>query len=696
MNHYRGISLLPLLYLSVLCFVGSEILFAAQNVNNFYHIQNSLVQQNNHVDSGADRDNNVSATVFDHLGFPNDSATVYFISTQWDTSIAVGTDIAGIASTEIDTGLWSVYAHNNSDNGTYIDLWDGGVFQVTSDGMVDNVELYLYPRSEYGFLIASMRTSYNGEIMDYIPMAGVMIEDSTGNTVYYGSTNVWGDIGTPLLPDQEYTVIVSSDGEFQEQSIYIDTTDTYYELMFLFEDEDGGGGGDDSSHFDYEIVGFDYMGHFSGHHYFSSYDSVSWQSASYYVDTMYVENATDLHMVTISSAQENNFIQNSFDTTMWNTNSAWIGLTDEVEEGVWFWVNGEELTYTNWNGGEPNNSGGNEHYAELSSSSGLWNDLPNNYSRAFIIEVEFENNDGTEPAIILSVEDIPDDQGGRVYINFERSIYDDGDLGSTEMYTVERLDGGQWIGLSSVGAYGSDLYTVEATTLSDSTSDSDGITTYRIIANMDEGNFESAPVDGYSVDNIAPGLVMGLSGSYADNYIYLSWDQSEDNDFSHYLLYHSFNSEFIPDEENILVSTVSSYFNHNTNETGEYYYIISAVDEHGNEGDYSEVVDVLVLGEIRNDIVPDTYILKQNYPNPFNPETVVNYALPNSDNVNITIYDIYGRNIKSLFRGLQGPGYYSVRWDGTDHFGKTVSAGMYIYMIHAGEFKSVKKMILLK
>ena len=50
-------------------------------------------------------------------------------------------------------------------------------------------------------------------------------------------------------------------------------------------------------------------------------------------------------------------------------------------------------------------------------------------------------------ASIVSIEDIPSDQGGRVYITFERSIFDTDGLGRTEMYTIERLDGEQWVGL---------------------------------------------------------------------------------------------------------------------------------------------------------------------------------------------------------------------------------------------------------
>ena len=78
---------------------------------------------------------------------------------------------------------------------------------------------------------------------------------------------------------------------------------------------------------------------------------------------------------------------------------------------------------------------------------------------------------------IVSVEDIPNDQGGRVYITFEKSLFDTDGLGRTEMYTIERWDEDQWVGLTSVGAYGSEIYVVEATTLADSTSENNALMT---------------------------------------------------------------------------------------------------------------------------------------------------------------------------------------------------------------------------
>ncbi len=95
-------------------------------------------------------------------------------------------------------------------------------------------------------------------------------------------------------------------------------------------------------------------------------------------------------------------------------------------------------------------------------------------------------------------------------------------------------------------------------------------------------------------------------------------------------------------------------------------------------------------------MVPEVFALHQNYPNPFNPTTTINYDIPESQIVSIMIYDIMGREVRSLVNEFQEVGYRSVRWDATDNFGRVVSAGMYVYTIQAGDFRQVRKMVLLK
>ena len=95
-------------------------------------------------------------------------------------------------------------------------------------------------------------------------------------------------------------------------------------------------------------------------------------------------------------------------------------------------------------------------------------------------------------------------------------------------------------------------------------------------------------------------------------------------------------------------------------------------------------------------IIPETYSLSKAYPNPFNPTTTLQYDLPEDALVNITIYDMMGRQVKALVNGSQTAGYKSIQWNATNNQGQPVSAGLYLYTIEAGEFRQTKKMVLLK
>jgi hypothetical protein len=264
------------------------------------------------------------------------------------------------------------------------------------------------------------------------------------------------------------------------------------------------------------------------------------------------------------------------------------------------------------------------------------------------------------------------------------------------MYTVERLDGDQWVGLNSIGAYASDVYVVEATTLADSTSDNDAVMTYRIIANMDEGNYESDPASGYSVDNIAPGLVAGLQANVSDGVVNLSWNVSEANDLSHYIVYRGNSPDFTADEGSMIGETTDPGFADDVTELGDYYYVVTAVDIHENESDPSDAVNVTLLSLVDVHGLPEEYALHQNYPNPFNPTTTLRYDLPEDATVSVVIYDMMGRQVRTLVSGQASAGYHSTMWNATNDLGYSVSAGVYIYTIQAGQYRDVKKMILLK
>ena len=107
----------------------------------------------------------------------------------------------------------------------------------------------------------------------------------------------------------------------------------------------------------------------------------------------------------------------------------------------------------------------------------------------------------------------------------------------------------------------------------------------------------------------------------------------------------------------------------------------------------SVTAGVLSLDE---NLIPEVFALHQNYPNPFNPTTKLSYDLPEEAQVKIMIYDLMGREVRTLVNDQQSAGFKSIVWDATNNLNQPVSAGMYLYQISAGKFHQVKKMVLLK
>ena len=124
--------------------------------------------------------------------------------------------------------------------------------------------------------------------------------------------------------------------------------------------------------------------------------------------------------------------------------------------------------------------------------------------------------------------------------------------------------------------------------------------------------------------------------------------------------------------------------------------------DHSFFADYNE--RVLTFFNMYSDVlfiemdtsIPHQFTLYPAYPNPFNPITTLRYDLPEQATVNIIIYDLLSRQVRTLVNQTQDAGYKSVIWNATNDYGKPVSAGVYLYKIQAGEYIQTKKMMLLK
>ncbi|MFC1493380.1 SBBP repeat-containing protein [candidate division KSB1 bacterium] len=97
-----------------------------------------------------------------------------------------------------------------------------------------------------------------------------------------------------------------------------------------------------------------------------------------------------------------------------------------------------------------------------------------------------------------------------------------------------------------------------------------------------------------------------------------------------------------------------------------------------------------------NSGIPFEFRLYDNYPNPFNPETTIIFGVDKTSNVNLSVYDIRGKLVRTIVSDNYVPGEYSVRWNGINSDGKKVSSGIYFYRLAKAGNSQVKKMLLLK
>jgi hypothetical protein len=135
-----------------------------------------------------------------------------------------------------------------------------------------------------------------------------------------------------------------------------------------------------------------------------------------------------------------------------------------------------------------------------------------------------------------------------------------------------------------------------------------------------------------------------------------------------------------------------------------YYWQVRSRNPGGSQENISEwsgrrvfTVDAMSDNKIKAGEIPIKFFISQNYPNPFNPETKIDYSVPKYGIVKLIVYDLLGREIRTLVDEVKSAGIYNIRFDAT-----SLPSGIYFYRINVIPFEgkenytSVKKMVLLK
>jgi photosystem II stability/assembly factor-like uncharacterized protein len=333
----------------------------------------------------------------------------------------------------------------------------------------------------------------------------------------------------------------------------------------------------------------------------------------------------------------------------------------------------------------------------------------------------------TNPSLI-SVKDIPFDQGGKVELIWRASSLDT-NISNMPYYSIWRAlrqsdqsnvalknSSGKlnfttsikrigsiksnaetfvWEWLANQPAHKNTLYSYIASTPYDSMSVTNGRVYFMVSAQTSNPNlfYDSNPDSGCSVDNLPPLPPSGLTVLYAPGKVELNWSSHREPDLLGYVVYRSENHISDPDKiARYGATSKPEYIDAYPLIGMPAYYIIRAEDIHYNLSGASNQVSILATG-IEDDIsgIPSEYSLRQNYPNPFNPSTIIKYQLPVKSRVMLKVYDLLGRQVAVLVNEFQNAGYKSVTFNAGN-----LPSGIYFCIIEAGTFTETKKLILLR
>jgi len=128
------------------------------------------------------------------------------------------------------------------------------------------------------------------------------------------------------------------------------------------------------------------------------------------------------------------------------------------------------------------------------------------------------------------------------------------------------------------------------------------------------------------------------------------------------------------------------------------YHVIAIYDEGVSIPSNIESITIIPTSDFDEVNIPIVTSLGSNFPNPFNPETTIRFEVQGSGFVKIEVFNIRGQIVRTLLDGSLefGAGRHSVVWDGTDDQSRSVSSGIYLYRMTAGEYSATKRMILMK
>jgi flagellar hook capping protein FlgD len=333
-----------------------------------------------------------------------------------------------------------------------------------------------------------------------------------------------------------------------------------------------------------------------------------------------------------------------------------------------------------------------------------------------------------EPAIV-QIKDVPNDQGGKVSIQWTASYLDAVPNNPVGEYWIWRqvptamalnaLRRGEplfeargatvqprvgalratavgaqvfyWEFVASSPAHGFAAYGYTASTTSDSVAAGNPYTRFMVEAEQTPTGYywSSTPDSGYSVDNLPPTTPAPFTGEYGGGVATLHWNPNTESDIALYRLHRGTSPGFVPGPGNLVTSQSDTGYADNTAQL--HYYKLAAMDSHGNLSGYALLLPQSTVGVSAGEL-PVEVALGPARPNPMSNGATFQLALPQERHVRLALFDQQGRLVRELVSGLVPAGVHAVSWDRCNRSGARVPSGVYFCRLEVGGRTLVRRL----
>jgi len=292
---------------------------------------------------------------------------------------------------------------------------------------------------------------------------------------------------------------------------------------------------------------------------------------------------------------------------------------------------------------------------------------------------------------LLSVTDVPADNGGMVNVQWSRSYLDRTVDPAVVEYRVLR----QICGTSNWEVVGTAPATTAPTYVTAAPTCGDDVTTYLVEAHGSHTETEpfwsSASLSGQALDQLPPPRPTSFLGANTNGITAMRWDASPAADFALYRLYRSEDPFFGSNPSNLLAETTETQWT--DHESGAFYYRLSAVDVHGNESPSTR------MGTWTTDVSPATratFTLDAPRPHPVRGSCSIHFEVARDGIARLGLFDLAGRRVATLHDGpaLAGPHEVSLSVDGAGARG--LANGLYLLRLEAGGRVATRRLLVAR